>query len=105
MFFLQNFLDSRGISSTTLYIILGIATGIIVLLLAVVLLVVFRRRDSGVTNSPDRSKKGYVKGNVKGGNETNPRVFSFVFIKIWTIFYLTFPGTGKVGKADNPPDL
>ena len=61
--------DSRGISSTTLYIILGIATGIIVILLAVVLVVVFRRRDSAVTNSPDRSKKGYVKGNVKGGNQ------------------------------------
>lgn len=50
----------------TLYIILGIATGIIVILLGVVLVVVFRRRDSGVTSSPDRSKKGYVKGNVKG---------------------------------------
>ncbi|XP_046645538.1 neogenin-like isoform X3 [Daphnia pulicaria] len=72
--------NSRGISSMTLYIILGIATGIIVILLIVVLVVVFRRRDSGVTNSPDRSKKGYVKGNVKGG-------------------------PGKLGKADNPPDL
>ncbi|XP_045029173.1 neogenin isoform X4 [Daphnia magna] len=71
--------DSRGISSTTLYIILGIATGIIIILLAVVLVVVFRRRDTSVTTSPDRSKKGYVKGNVKG--------------------------TGKLGKADNPPDL
>jgi len=43
----------------------------------VVLIVVFRRKDGSASNSPDRSKKGYIKGNVKG----------------------------KLGKADNPPDL
>lgn len=77
--------DGRGISSTTLYIILGIAAGIILILLGVVLVVVFRRRDGNSTSgSPDRSKKGYIKGNVKGGGGG---------------------GGGKLGKADNPPDL
>jgi hypothetical protein len=96
----------------TLYIILGIATGIIVILLIVVLVVVFRRRDSGVTNSPDRSKKGYVKGNVKGGNKTGQNSFGFDCVKLSlsTItndfyFFKCFPGPGKLGKADNPPDL
>lgn len=70
--------DARGISSTTLYIILAVAAGIILILLGVVLIVVFRRRDGSASSSPDRSKKGYVKGNVK---------------------------VGKLGKADNPPDL
>jgi hypothetical protein len=78
---LWKYLDGRGISSTTLYIILGVAAGIILILLGVVLVGVFRRRDGGGPNaaSPDRSKKGYVKGNVKGA--------------------------GKLGKAHNPPDL
>ena len=58
--------DARGISSTTLYIILAVAAGIILILLGVVLIVVFRRRDGSASSSPDRSKKGYVKGNVKG---------------------------------------
>jgi hypothetical protein len=32
-------------------------------------------------------KEGYVKGNVKGGNETKiPESFFFVYMKIWTIF-------------------
>jgi len=85
---LPNFADGRGISSTTLYIILAVAAGIILVLLGVVLVVVFRRRDGlggggggggggGSTCSPDRSKKGYIKGNLKG----------------------------KLAKADNPPDL
>ena len=61
---------------------MGVAAGIILILLGVVLVVVFRRRDGGPQSvaSPDRSKKGYVKGNVKGA-------------------------AGKLGKADNPPDL
>ena len=81
-FIFSFFIDGRGISSTTLYIILGVAAGIILILLGVVLVVVFRRRDgSNASSSPDRSKKGYIKGNVKGA------------------------GSGKLGKADNPPDL
>ena len=76
--------DGRGISNSTLYIILGVAVGIIVILLIFVLVVVFRRRESSAAagSSPDRSKKGYVKGNLKGSS-----------------------GVGKLGKADNPPDL
>ena len=32
-------------------------------------------------------KEGYVKGNVKGGNETKiPESFFFVYMKTWTIF-------------------
>jgi hypothetical protein len=89
----------------TLYIILGIATGIIVILLIVVLVVVFRRRDSGVTNSPDRSKKGYVKGNVKGGNKTGQNSFDFDCVKLSLslltifIFFLIFSRSRQTGQG------
>ena len=106
--------DARGISSTTLYIILAVAAGIILILLGVVLIVVFRRRDGGVANSPDRSKKGYVKGNVKGDLNhliTNINSINNLMIKTnltlngCSFGFLSHFAVGKLGKADNPPDL
>ncbi|KAK2703941.1 hypothetical protein QYM36_017719 [Artemia franciscana] len=61
--------DSRGgISNALLYIILGASGGIILILLAILLVFACKRKTGSRDESPDRSKKGYVKGTMRPEN-------------------------------------